>query len=158
MLSTTNTLQFLSHPHKHRHMMHTIIQADTKQRQPPITRKRTQTPPTVPCIQNRNFIWVQQNFLTLLNAHSKHNAFCTWTHQKTLTLRKWQRQIQCIIKHPRRWSASSLSLLHFVSLFHSVCTTSLFSVTNVASRIMWRRIKLQLSQQPAWASDECWWI
>lgn len=53
---------------------------------------------------------------------------------------------------------SPLSLWHSISLFHSVCSNSLFGVTNVASRIMWRKIKLQLSQQAAWASDECWWI
>lgn len=121
-------------------------------------RSHTQTPPTAPRIQKHYFIWVQQNFLTLHNVHSKHNAFRTRAHPETLTQRQWQRQIRRIIKHPRRWSVSSLALWHSISLFYSVCSTSLFSVTNVASRIMWWKIKLQLSQQAAWASDECWWI
>ena len=114
-------------------------------------RRRTQTPPTEQRIQNTYFIWVQQHLLTLHNVLTEHNALHTHAH----TQKQWQRQIQHIIKRPRRWSLSSLSPSYtpFLSLsscllhFHVQCD-------NVASRIKWLKIKLQLSERVTWAPDE----
>ncbi len=115
-------------------------------------RCRTQTPLAEQRIQNTHFIWEQQHLLTLHNVLTEHNALHTHTHthtsMKTHAQKQWQRQIQHIIKQPRRWSLSSVSPSYTPSLSLSSCLPHFHvQYDNVAPRIKWLKIKLRLQSE-----------